>query len=58
MTQWQCYAHPAALSGKTCGHLNQSPQYVVLHAKHMMFCEKCGCTKQASDYREQKEKQK
>jgi hypothetical protein len=44
---WRCYAHPAALNGKPCGHQNQSkPTF-----RGLIVCEACGCTKIASDSR-------
>jgi hypothetical protein len=47
MPEWKCYAKPARLGGETCGHLNKEG----IMYRGLLCCEKCGCTKFASDYR-------
>ncbi len=44
---WTCHAKPAA-TGKTCGHVNAAG----IHHNGNLCCERCGCTKVASDARE------
>lgn len=52
--KYKCYAKPASqpgysYKGKTCGHLNKIG---IIHGqKKLICCEKCGCTKIASDSR-------
>jgi len=48
---WTCHAHPAALGGKPCCHINTSQQSVQFQGKPLEYCEACGCTKIASDHR-------
>ena len=44
---WTCHAKPAT-TGKTCGHVNAAG----IHHNGNLCCERCGCTKVASDARE------
>lgn len=53
--EYKCYAIPAA-TRKTCGHMNKIGRYHGLGSNKLLCCEKCGCTKIASDSRK-KEKQ-
>jgi hypothetical protein len=50
MPEWKCYAKPARLGGETCGHLNKEG---IMYCG-LLCCEKCGCTKFASDDRRKK----
>jgi hypothetical protein len=45
---WQCFARPAELKGKRCSHINASGGK---KHKGLIVCEKCSCTKIASDAR-------
>lgn len=42
-TAWRCHARPAALSGKTCGHLNMPGEAIKRDGMHC--CAECGCTR-------------
>ena len=46
-TAWTCHAKPAT-TGKTCGHVNAAG----VKYEGLLCCERCGCTKVASDARE------
>lgn len=48
--QWKCYAHPPMLNGKPCGHVNAAG---VIDGG-ILCCEKCTCTKFASDVRQKR----
>lgn len=54
MSAWKCYARPAALGGRTCGHVNETE--LVFH--NLVCCNGCGATKIASDHRQRKEEAK
>jgi hypothetical protein len=58
MTPWRCYAHPPALSGKECGHLNTTGQLSAFGESRLVCCEHCGCTKIASDDRQRRKEAK
>lgn len=45
--RWKCYAHPATLNGRECGHVNEKG---VVYAG-ILCCEECGATKYASEAR-------
>ena len=45
---WRCYAKPALLGGRTCGHENAQG---VRDLKGLVCCESCGATRIASDAR-------
>lgn len=45
--KWKCHAKPAALGGRTCGHVNK----LGMKFNSILCCESCGCTKKASDDR-------
>ena len=49
---WTCHAKPAALSGKTCGHVNLDCVKASSMGGIIEYCQSCGCTKIASDARE------
>lgn len=51
--KWRCYARPAALNGKTCGHENE---HGIISRDDLLCCKKCGCTKIASDLRMRRER--
>lgn len=55
MMKWKCHAKPAALNGQTCGHLNKNGLKKHFLGNPLTCCEKCGCTKIASDARKEKE---
>ncbi len=42
-TAWRCHAKPAALAGKTCGHLNMPGECIRRDGQHC--CSECGCTR-------------
>lgn len=55
MTAWTCHAHPVALNGQPCGHENRSGGLVSRSGLYRgAYCEKCGCTKHASDLRKER----
>lgn len=45
---WTCWAKPAALAGRTCGHENKTGG---VRYAGLVCCESCGATKIASDAR-------
>lgn len=50
--RWTCYAKPAALGGKTCGHKNEKGiTSRSITRRGLLCCEECGCSKIASDSR-------
>jgi hypothetical protein len=51
---WRCYAKPVVNGGKTCGHLNVQGVMTTrgLGRRLLLCCERCGCSKRASDFRE------
>ena len=50
---WTCHAHPVELGGKPCGHVNQGDP--VRHGPFKVeCCQRCGCTRLASEARENK----
>lgn len=53
--EWKCYAKPAALNGQTCGHENKTGTKKRFMENQLICCEKCGCTKIASDARKERE---
>lgn len=48
---WACHAKPAALGGKTCGHVNETGG--ITYAGRVC-CAECGATKVASDARSER----
>ncbi len=50
--RWKCYARPVALNGERCGHENEKG---IISHDDLLCCEKCGCTKIASDLRRRRE---
>ena len=52
--QWKCYAKPASLNGQECGHQNEKGIPIYIFGERILCCEKCGCTKIASDDRAKK----
>lgn len=44
---WICYAHTPSKNGKPCHHVNE----LGINFTGLICCEKCGCTKIASDLR-------
>jgi len=53
--KWKCYAKPAALDGKVCGHQNETG---IRGARGTLCCEGCGATIYASEDRRLKEVRK
>lgn len=53
--KWTCQAKPAALGGATCGHKNTKGTTHGPPRHPRLCCEKCGCTKIASDSRSKDE---
>lgn len=53
-TAWRCHAKPAALGGKTCGHLNLAGE--AIKSAHGPCCADCGCTRIAGSDRHQRAK--
>ena len=49
---WTCYARPACLGGRTCGHVNERGlvRRGILGAE-LTCCESCGATKRAGELR-------
>lgn len=46
-------AKPAALSGKTCGHVNPVAGLSIHQSNPLECCTACGCTRRASELREE-----
>lgn len=51
--EWTCYAHPPSKNGKPCLHENVGG--IGSRGLKLLCCEKCGCTKIASDLRRTQE---
>ncbi len=51
--EWTCFARPAALGGRTCGHHNAAGESLISSygGSRLLCCAGCGCTKKASDDR-------
>lgn len=50
-SEWRCYARPARLNGKPCGHMNAGKPATF---RGLLVCAECGCTKIASDSRRER----
>jgi hypothetical protein len=49
--KWTCFAKPAALGGKTCGHENTGARQTRVMGRVVGYCDGCGCTRKASNDR-------
>ena len=52
---WECFAKPAYLDGKACGHVNTGRLMSQLGmGTPFEYCAGCGCSRKASDDRRPK----
>lgn len=51
---WKCHANPAHLNGARCNFINTRRSSYMYQGREVQYCERCGCTKIASDIRRRK----